>query len=156
MNCNSTLLFRVPKALILWSLGPQSVCSLVENDSWYPHMHFWASCLKQELNQTAIGDSFLTKGQESKEREASFWYEKLSLESCAHSVVLYAAMTQLNDIHCPRPRIILFFLFVRYNSLTWEPVSQHHCKRAKKYATIWLNSNAQDILPRQKSMLCSY
>lgn len=74
----------------------------------------------------------------------------------AYSVMVCAAMTQLN-IKCPKPRVILFApLHLEYNSPTWEPVSHQHCKRAKKYVMVWLNSNAPDISVSQKDISCPW
>lgn len=61
------------------------------------------------------------------------------------------AMTQ-SSIKSPKPRVILFaLLHLKYNSLTWEPVSHHHCKRAKKYVTVCLNSDSPDISLSQRT-----
>lgn len=145
---------------------------LVTYDKWQVRSHrirhplcpahtFWAPCLQPVSNQKKGGINrgpFLTGGWQSKERSIEKHSFDIKTSPCSplhtYSVMVRAAMTQSN-IKCPKPRVILFaLLHLGYNSPTWEPVSHQHCKRAKKYVMVWLNSNAPDISVSQKDISC--
>lgn len=124
---------------------------------WNPSSHALLSFLSAAQAKSGKGKMnrrpFLNKGTRKQKEEITLLMKKFSLDSSAYSAVVYAAMTQLNDINCPKSRMILFSLLcLKYKLPTWEPVSHHHCKRAKKYVAVWLNSNAQDVSPSQKSI----
>lgn len=119
-----------------------------------PRTHFRA--LIGSIHQFRKGGWFHTEEWRSKEGkyiQNSFDIKELSprYPFYAYSVMVCVAMTQ-SSIKSPKPRVILFaLLHLKYNLPTWEPVSHHHSKRAKKYVTVCLNSDTLDISLSQRT-----